>query len=275
MTRDLNNLSQSVVNKTDTFRTAFETYFNTATEGRGSFDTRLSQGGGLPPGLNNSLFFAQFADGTTPDGTTTLFSQITLLNLSEESPASGRIVLKSDDGTPLTVDLNGQVVNGELDFDIPAGGLSVFRTDGVGDVVTGSATVLSDQPLAGVVLFGGGVGLAGVGSSPETAAGFKAPMEKDAAAAINTGLALVNLESVPVTVSLDLVNSNGEVLASARETLVAMGHLALFVDQFDWAPAVDLSQFLGSVRVASTGRISATVIQTRPGQFATMPVAVN
>ena len=55
-------------------------------------------------------------------------------------------------------------------------------------------------------------------------------------------------------------------------TLPMMGHLALFVTQFDWNQLVDFSAFEGILKVTSSGRIAATVIQTRPGQFATLPV---
>jgi hypothetical protein len=117
------------------------------------------------------LYFAQFADG---DG---LFSQITLFSLSD-TDASATITLKDDNGDPLTVDLNGNEVVGEMDVEIPARGLRRFETDGLGDTVVGSVTVESDQALSGVVVFGGTIGLAGVGASPAIGGdGFAAPME--------------------------------------------------------------------------------------------------
>ena len=35
------------------------------------------------------------------------------------------------------------------------------------------------------------------------------------------------------------------------------------------------SDFMGLIRVRPSGKIAATVVQTRPGQFATMPVATQ
>ena len=35
--------------------------------------------------------------------------------------------------------------------------------------------------------------------------------------------------------------------------------------------AIDFSDFMGLIRVRPSGKIAATVVQTRPGQFATMP----
>ena len=45
------------------------------------------------------------------------------------------------------------------------------------------------------------------------------------------------------------------------------------VTELSWDEPVDFSHFEGLLRVRSGGKTAATVIQTRPGQFATMPVA--
>ncbi len=50
-----------------------------------------------------------------------------------------------------------------------------------------------------------------------------------------------------------------------------MGHLAKFLDEF--FPNLDFSDFASLLKVTADGRTAATVIQTRPNQFATMPVA--
>ena len=47
----------------------------------------------------------------------------------------------------------------------------------------------------------------------------------------------------------------------------------MFIDEIPWDHAVDFSNFMGLIRVKPSGKIAATVVQTRPGQFATMPVA--
>ncbi len=53
----------------------------------------------------------------------------------------------------------------------------------------GSVTVSSDIELAGVILFGGSVGVAGVGASEVLRRGFGAPLESNAEDGINTGIA--------------------------------------------------------------------------------------
>lgn len=217
----------------------------------------------------NFLYFAQFADG---DG---LFSQITLLNPSD-TEASAKITLRDDNGNPLTVDLNGNEVVGELDVTIPAHGLRRFQTDGLGETVIGSVVVDSDEALSGVVLFGGATGLAGVGASPAIGTdGFAAPMEVDTAKKINTGIALMNLGVSKLTAMLQLKDEDDSLLATGEVNLEGMGHRAFFVTEIAWDNEVDFSSFSGVLNVTSIGTISATVIQTRPDQFATMPVAPN
>ena len=212
-----------------------------------------------------SLHFAQFGEGGG-----LLFSQIILFSLDLEGEAPVTIVLRDDEGNALQTDLNGEVVNGQLQATIPAGGLRTFSTDGAGPVVGGSVTVNSDRPIAGVILFGGSVGLAGVGSSPELGLGFLAPMESRLASQVQTGVAIKNLESEQITLVLRLLDASGLELATRQLALAPFGHHASFIDQL--FGQLDLSDFAGVLRVETARRITATVLQSRPGEFATMPV---
>ena len=229
------------------------------------------------PEVELKLHFAQFGDGSA--GAVNIFSQITLFNLDSTQAANVKIILKDDDGNPLTVDLNGEVVEGEKDLVIPPGGLSLQRTDGQGPLTVGSVTVCSDRAVAGVILFGGSAGLAGVGISHVMAKGFVAPIESNRAEATNTGIAVKNLESGQMTLQLALCDSDGNLLATAELTLVGMGHRAIFVDQIEWQPVegvqLDFSDFRGLLKATSSAKVAATVIQTRPGELATLPVAPN
>ncbi len=217
--------------------------------------------------IPSNLYFAQFADGGG------LFSQIILYALQNERDTKALISLKGIGGQPQTVDLNGEDVEGELEVMIPAGGLRRFKTDGEGPISVASVTVTSDAPLAGVVVFGGLVGLAGVGSSEALDNGFRAPMETNSAGSINTGIAVMNLENDQLTLDLQLCDRDDNPVASAQISLAAMGQLAKFVTEFNWDKAADFSDFEGTLKVTGDGRIAATVIQTRPTQFATMPVS--
>jgi len=85
----------------------------------------------------------------------------------------------------------------------------------------------------------------------------------------------MNLGANPVTVSLKLTDNDDTLLATSEIDLEGKGHRALFVTEVDWDNMVDFSNFSGVLNASSGGTISATVIQTRPDQFATMPVGLN
>jgi hypothetical protein len=217
------------------------------------------------------LYFAQFADGLG------LFSQIILIALSDESATNAQIILRKPNGEPMSVDLNGEMVEGQLEnVVILPDGTAVFTTDGQGDLIEGSATVCSDQRLVGVIVFGGGTGLAGVPNSVVLTKGFRAPiLEEGDPPSTRTGFAVMNLESEEVILSLELFDEEGNLLATGQLLLTAMGQETAFPDEIQWDNPVDFSDFKGSMRVAGTGRIAAAVIQLRPGQFATLPVAAT
>ena len=222
----------------------------------------------------HELLFAHFGNGELAGGP--LVSQFILLNPDQSMEAQATITIKDNDGNPLSgMNLDGQILaEGTLDVTIPACGMRILTTDGVGPVTEGSATVISDKPLTGVINFGGAFGAAGVGAS-ERQSGFVAAMIRDATT--NTGLAIMNPGSTDVTVNLRLFDKDGSLLARASVPIPMMGHLASFFNDIPWQPEpdviLDLSAFQGLIKgTTSSGRIAATVIQTRPNQFITMPV---
>jgi photosystem II stability/assembly factor-like uncharacterized protein len=219
------------------------------------------------------LYFAQFADGAV--GNSSIFSEILLMNLDSGQAANSQLLIRNSDGTAMTVDLNGESVAGEKNLTLPAGALRVLETDGLGALAVGSVTVTCDQPLSGVVVFGGPVGLASVGSSLPLDEGFIAPMEASKTSSVSTGIAVMNLESKAVELTLQLLDPDGELLATANQGLLPLGQIALFVEEFQWDETIDFSKFKGRMNVTADGLTAATVIQTRPGQFATMPVATK
>ncbi len=220
------------------------------------------------------LLFAHLGDGELAGGR--IISQFILLNPDPATEAQATITIKDDDGNPLSgIDLDGQILSeGTLDVTIPACGMRILTTDGVGPVTVGSATVISDKPLTGVINFSGAFGAAGVGAS-ERLSGFVAAMIRSATT--DTGLAIMNPGTTEVSVDLQLIDQDGKLLATATLTIPMMGHLALFFNQIGWEPEpgviLDLSAFEGLIKGTTTGgQIAATVIQTRPNQFITMPV---
>ena len=227
---------------------------------------------------NLELLFSQFGDGEQSG--VSLSSEVILINLSKTMSAQATIALKDDDGLPLSgTDLDGQILaDGTHSVTIPACGMRVLRTDGEGPIQVGSATVTSDKPLAGVIVFSSSAGAAGVASSRRLP-GFAAPMIKSAAT--NTGIAVQNPGNDPLTIDLQLRSSDGQLLATASIALAGMGHRSLFVDEIAWNPepdvTLDFSDFEGLLKgTTSQGAVAATVIQTRGDVlFVTMPVSFS
>ena len=199
-------------------------------------DPGQQQPGGPALLLPHALNFAQFGDGAGR------FSQVLLVNPDPEKPARAKLTLTDNDGLPLVVDLNGEdVLEGQSSTILPQS-LHSFSTDGLGDVRAGAVRVASNEPLTGVLLFGGGFGLAGVGSSQELANGFGAPAETEAGVT-STGVAIMNLEATALDLEFELYDSDGTLLASASDELPPRGHLALFVEQLGWDNPPDFSRF--------------------------------
>lgn len=216
------------------------------------------------------LQFAQFGEGQGQ-----LFSQFLLFNLSEEMEAGANLELRDDNGEILTVDLNGTETTGTYSFTIPASGMEVLETDGLGPLVVGSATLASNQPVAGVVVFGGSFGVAGVGDSRSVYNGFVAPVEIDLQNSINSGIALMNPNDFWITslLEFELLDVEGNHVAGAAMQLPQKGHRAIHVNEIDWDTlGLDFSRFQGLLKVSCPVPIAATIIRTSRGQFATMPV---
>ena len=217
------------------------------------------------------LFFAQFVDGVA--GSTRLASRIVLINRSDATPADVELTLRDDQGRPLTVDLNGQVVQGVKTLTIPAGGMRILETDGSGAWTVGWVAVRSTQPLGGVLLFSGTDGRAGVGATEAMTGSITAPVDNNAAGGAHTGIAVANLEEQAMSLTLELLDTEGALKASASASLPPGGHLARFLHEFSWQPAApDLTSFRGLLRITPSGRISATVLLIRPGRLVSLPL---
>lgn len=220
--------------------------------------------------LTNQIYFPQFATG---DG---FFSEITLINPNAGTAATAQLVILEQDGQLLPVTLNGNPTPGELEVVIPPNGRRILATDATGELVVGSVTVNSDQPLSGVIVFAGPFGLSGVQATDDFSDGFIGPAERELPSVrgrdVRSGIAIQNLEEESKTIVLELLDVEGTLLATAEVNLPALGQTSLFVDEFDWTAAVDFTDFQGSIRVDTGDDLAAVMIQTRPGQFATLPV---
>jgi hypothetical protein len=220
---------------------------------------------------DHKLHFAQFANGAA--GTASIVSKLFLFNQDALGAATATIYARGDNGVLLPLTLNGQATTGQMNVTVPTGGLKVVSTSGQGVIVAGSVTVTSDRAISGTLVYGSVFGSAGVGSSSELSQGFIAPMETASASQVDTGIAVMNPTDGAITLNFDLCDLNGTRLSGAAESIPARGHKALFLRQFNWSPARNLDNFQGLIRELGGNKVAATVIQTRPGQYMTMPVA--
>ncbi len=205
-----------------------------------------------PQAASEFLYFAHFGDGIGQ-----IFSQIFLFNLGAVE-TTAHLILRDDKGQLLSVDLNGELVKGETQVVIPPSGLRILRTDGVGPIAAGAVTVEATEPLAGVILFGGSVGFAGVGRRLPLDDGFLAPLRADSETSTDTGIAVMNLEGRPLELELLLLSTDGELVATGHldEPLPPFGHRGFYPAQAIWDAPVDFSEFEGLCEVTASGRLA-------------------
>ncbi len=225
----------------------------------------------LATAQDHKLYFAQFANGAA--GSASIVSKLFLFNQDALGAANATIYARGDNGVLLPLTLNGQVTTGQMNVTVPTNGLKVVTSDGKGTVVAGSVTVASDRAISGTLVYGSSFGSAGVGASRDISQGFIAPMETNSASQVDTGIALMNPNETAINLNFDLCDLDGTRLSGAVESVPARGHKALFLRQFNWSPARNLDNFQGLIRELGGSKVAATVIQTRPSQYMTMPVA--
>ena len=219
---------------------------------------------------NYSLFFPHFGNGAQAGYF--LRSQILLLNLQDKDETEVSVRVRDDSGNALSLDLGKPPIDGFDRYMIPAGGLLVLETSGTGALAKGSIEITSQWPIAGVVVFSGNVGVAGIAAIQQLPFGFLAPISRKQSGGIDTGVAIANLEEHEITFSVFLKDREGVAVAEANVTLEPRGQISRFVGEFDWDRALP-DDIEGTLQVVTTDRIGATALQVRPGQFSTVPVS--
>lgn len=253
-----------------------------AVDGAGNFYIAEQTNNSIRKVNSQLAYFAQFGDG---QGIT---STAVLVNPSPALPAIGRVRLFDSDGNPLSVSINGAAQNGGFDFRIPPVGVSFVATSGagsltkdtavllpeaVGAAINGSVQVNSITPVGGTVLFAGSFGVAGVGTV-QPAAKFFVPLELNAAAGIQTGVALSNPTSSQVNIAAVLHDTAGIAVPNGNVfvPLPANGQLARFASEIFAGRGIDFSNFRGILEINAASPINGMAIRVSPGEFATLPV---
>ena len=245
----------------------------------------VDRGGG---GRETALDFAHFANG---DGTT---SDLVFVNVKTQPsgpaptpfhvaipPIRPAIYFYDTEGNPIAAE---SVVEVTGDLEITEDGALTVRTQmeplgvltisthGRGALVTGSVKAVSDGPIGGMLRYDlPGIGEAVVGASPPLGDALFPVRRLEGG--ITTGVAIHNLESSPGLVRCDLMRE-GVLLDAVPIPLEANGQTSWLLDQA--FPAVDTSEFVGSVRcdAVGEGRFSAVALEMDPGTrtFITLPV---
>ena len=234
-----------------------------------------------------TLNFAHFVNGTW-------ITDLVFVNLSTEAsrpaptpfhtailPSRPAIYFYDTEGNPIAAE---SVVDITGDLEITEDGALTVRTEmeplgvltisthGRGELVSGSARVVSEGPIGGMLRFEHpALGVAGVGASPPLSDALFPVRRQEGG--ITTGVALHNLESSPGLLRCDLMRE-GVLRDSASIPLEANGQTSWLIDQA--FPAADTSAFAGSVRCDAVGEglFSAVALEMDPGNriFTTLPV---
>ena len=177
----------------------------------------------------------------------------------------------------LVVDVTGDLMvteGGALTVQTDMEPLSVLTisTHGRGEIVSGSAKVVSDGPIGGMLRFDHpALGVAGVEASPPVSDAIFPVRRQEGG--ITTGVALHNLESSPELVRCEL-RKEGVRLDDETIPLAANGQTAWFIDAT--FPGTDTSDFVGSMRCTATGEglFSAVALELDAVNriFTTLPV---
>ena len=148
----------------------------------------------------------------------------------------------------------------------PLGELTI-STHGRGELVTGSAKVVADGPIGGVLRFNApGIGVTGVGSGrPMRDAIF--PVRRQAGG-INTGAAIRNPGEDSISVRCHLMQQ-GNVQEEVEIPLETNGQEARFIDE--WFTQTDTSDFIGSLRCTGTFTGLALEMDSKHRIFTTLP----
>ncbi len=224
----------------------------------------------------SSLYFAQFGDGQG------FSSEVVLFNPSSVAGVKGSVIFRDGPGNsvePTSILVPGTGLLGAetgTAFDLsPLGSVTLTTTGTSTTLISGSAEVVSDGDVAGVIRFlSPGVGIAGVGSSP-VGASMIAPVRRKGA--LSTGVAIRNTLQGEQVVDLSLKNQDGVQVpnGSAQVTIPGQGQLARFLEQL--FPEADTQNFQGTICVrSSNGRLAVVAIElgSEAGEFTTLPVTI-
>ena len=217
---------------------------------------------------------AHIANGTFPTGRVT--TTFVLFN-NTNALVGTTLDLRDDDGAALQVTISGVGTDSSFSLALQPGETLFLQTDGMGDLVQGSATLSSTAEIGFSATFtirdlqGNFITESGVGRS----SGFiEAALPVDATATFLTGVGIQNLTGTGMTVTFTLYDGAGQQQgASVNRQIAGHGHLGVFA-----TGAGGLFPAIGSLRgrlvIFSNSQFAAVTLRQNsdPLSFTTLPV---
>ena len=208
--------------------------------------------------VSNDLIVPEVVDGGSWN------TVITLVN-TDAVPAAFTVKFWQQNGTAMSVSLDGIGTVSSYSDKIPVGGTRILNTTGLGSTVsTGWAQVLIQNSVGGTAILRqlGTSGNSEVAIPIAALTGKSFTLPFDNGAGFETGLALINTGSSDSTIAVGVCDEDGNQIASDLITLPAHGSQAFFLrDKYP-----QLSNRRGEVKYhSSKADISAAALQFSPG----------
>jgi len=183
-----------------------------------------------------TYYYPQVTAGTYDGGywQTTIF-----LTNATTAPANGSITFTRDDASPYSltwVNEAGQTVaNGSvIGFQLNAGESRKFMTVADAALSTGFATVTANAPVLGTAMFtnfnSDGL-MIGEAAVPAAIPLPKQAIFVDTENGFNTGIAIANPNNGQLNITFELVNTAGQLVATAKRQVPPNAHTAFFVSE--------------------------------------------
>jgi hypothetical protein len=228
--------------------------------------------------FEETLFFPQVANGKF--GEISYATSIILINTTSYS-AKGRVNFFQPDGTPVTGSLIPSAQEGDTyRFELPAGGSTIIKTDGLGAGLSGYATVSSSVALGGSAVFSQ---YAADGTlMTEAAVEISAPVEfftipVEVVSDFNTGIAIANTRNSISAAHLyvKLIDAQGVVARTRSLTLDPGVQVSLYISGVGQL-FPDITTFRGSLQILSDLPLSAVALRSSRQTLTTIrPMALN
>jgi hypothetical protein len=196
----------------------------------------------------------------------------------ETNGVAGTIELFDNDGNPLTASADGGSPTSAVVFTVPSNRVTRIVLSGDSTLRSGWARVTLPSTLnltinAVFQTFNSAtlVSEASVLESPSVQRGL---IFVKLQSNLNVGVAFANSSTNANTVSLDLFDQQGAIVARHDVALPPNGHLARFVTEL-FPEVVGLTDFSGSMALHSAGTFSALALRLTGDKIATVPIAAD